>query len=59
MRRGEHVAWMGQIRNVYKVLITNSEGTLYLKDLGPDRVILNCTLEIIWEDEDWLYQGQD
>jgi hypothetical protein len=36
IRRAEHVARMGEGRNVYRVLVGKPEGKIHLKDQGVD-----------------------
>jgi hypothetical protein len=46
MRWAEHVARMGAVRNVCKVLVGKLEERDYLGDIGIDgRIILKCALK--------------
>ena len=43
MRRAEHVAYIGERRGIYRVLVGKPEGKNHLEDPGIDgRIILRC-----------------
>jgi hypothetical protein len=45
MRRAGHVASVGEMRNAYKILVTNLKGRDHMEDFGVDgKVILKWIL---------------
>jgi len=49
VRRAEHVAHMGGMRNAYSILVGKPEGKTYSKDLGVDGRSIRMDLrEIGW-----------
>jgi hypothetical protein len=51
-----HVAYMGKMRNVYKILVGKPEGK---RPLRRARLRLEDRIEIRWENVDWVHVGQD
>jgi hypothetical protein len=62
MRWTKHVAWMVEMRNAYKALVTKPEGKRPLEDMGIDgKIILEWFLGIyggkMWTGCIWLSIG--
>jgi hypothetical protein len=58
MRLAVHVACMGAMRNVYKILVGKPEGKKPLerpRHRWEDNIKMD--LEIVWEDVDWIHFG--
>jgi hypothetical protein len=60
MKGVRHRAYMGEIRNVYKILVQKPEGKDHLEDLGTDgSLILKWTLGKMLERVEWIHLVQN
>jgi hypothetical protein len=61
MRWAEHVAHMGEMRNVYKILVGRHEGKRTFgrsRYRWEDNIRMNVR-EIQWEGMDWMHLAED
>jgi hypothetical protein len=60
-RWAEHVAWIGEMRNAYNILVGKSEGKRPLarsRGIWEDNIRMDLR-EIGWEGVNWMHLAQD
>jgi hypothetical protein len=61
MRWADHVAYTGEMRTVYRILVRGPEERDHLENIGVNRRIICIKMdlrEIGWENANWIHMAQ-